>query len=103
MVYNGEGVGGNSGSWGLQVSVFWEGRPVGAQLTLVHFSMFISKNNLNQLMHSFSKRSIHLLVRPNKYYLSTCTRKLAYHHCNSCTAQLLVVVQKMDYVIYWIE
>ena len=35
------GWGGNSGSWGLQVSVFWEGRPVGAQLTLVHFSMFI--------------------------------------------------------------
>ena len=43
------------------------------------------------------------LVRPNNYYLSTCTRKLAYHHCNSCTAQLLLVVQKMDYVIHWTE
>ena len=43
------------------------------------------------------------LVHPNNYYLSTWTRKLAYHHCNSCTAQLLLVVQKMDYVIHWIE
>ena len=52
-------------------------------------------------MHSFSKdQFIHRrqLVHPNNYYLSTCTRKLAYHHCNSCNAQLLLVVQKMDYV-----
>ena len=29
---------------------------------------------------------------------------LAYHHCNSCTAQQLQVVQKMDYyTIHQIE
>ena len=28
---------------------------------------------------------------------------LAYHHCNSCTAQQLLVVQKMDYAIHQIE
>ena len=31
------GGGWNSGSWGLEVSVFWEGQPVGAQLTLVQY------------------------------------------------------------------
>ena len=29
--------GGSSGGWGLELSVFWEGQPVGAQLTLVQY------------------------------------------------------------------
>ena len=38
------------------------------------------------------------------YYLSTCTCQLTYHHFNSCTAQQLLVVQKMDYkAIHQIE
>ena len=38
------------------------------------------------------------------YYLSTCTFHLTYHHFNSCTAQQLLVVQKMDYsAIHQIE
>ena len=33
----GGGGGGSSGGWGLEVSVFCEGQPVGAQLSLVQY------------------------------------------------------------------
>ena len=36
-VCGGGGGGGSSGGWGLELSVFWEGQPVGAQLTLVQY------------------------------------------------------------------
>ena len=43
------------------------------------------------------------MVLPDNYNLST-SRQLAYHHCNSCSAHLLLVVQKMDYyAIHYIE
>ena len=53
------------------------------------------------LVFSFKKtiKPSMLLVKDQfiHYYLSTCTCQLTYHHFNSCTAQKLLVVQKIDF------
>ena len=61
---------------------------------------FKKKNNLTQrcillVKDQFIQRR--QLVLANNYYLSTCACQLAYHQCNSCNAQQLLDVQKMDY------
>ena len=62
--YKGGG-GGSSGGWGLEMSVFWEGQPVGVQLTLVQYVHL--KKQLNPAEAFFSKRSIH-----SQETISTC-------------------------------